>query len=183
MSQEIVDRVTSLVNSFDARVQAAPSDGWGAPAPCADWTARDVVVHVGNNLGGMAAGLTGQTPTPIADDDDIVDAWTTRRDAFFAAVQTADLNTVVPGPMGPMPAAQVIGRLISMDVLVHTWDLALRLFEGTRLSLPAARGVVLLLQGHTRDGAARRYLFVDATGAPVWAATAKEMKHLRGASR
>ena len=26
--------------------------------------------------------------------------------------------------MGPMPAAQVIGRLISMDVLVHTWDLA-----------------------------------------------------------
>jgi uncharacterized protein (TIGR03086 family) len=124
MSQDIVDRVTSLVNSFDARVQAAPSDGWGAPAPCTDWTARDVVVHVGNNLGGMAAGLTGQTPTPIADDDDIVDAWTTRRDAFFAAIQTADLNTVVPGPMGPMPAAQVIGRLISMDVLVHTWDLA-----------------------------------------------------------
>jgi hypothetical protein len=56
---------------------------------------------------------------------------------------------------------------------VHTWDLALRFYEGARLSLPAARGVVLLLQGHTREGAARRYLFVDATGAPAWAATAK----------
>jgi uncharacterized protein (TIGR03086 family) len=26
--------------------------------------------------------------------------------------------------MGPMPAEQVLGRLVAMDVLVHTWDLA-----------------------------------------------------------
>ncbi len=60
-----------------------------------------------------------------------------------------------------------------------TWEVALPLYAGARLSLPAPREAVLLLRGHTRDGAARRYFFVDAAGAPNTAATAKEMKSLR----
>ncbi|MEZ5219031.1 MAG: hypothetical protein R2705_09920 [Ilumatobacteraceae bacterium] len=40
------------------------------------------------------------------------------------ALATADLSVNLPGPMGPMPAEQVLGRLVASDVLVHTWDLA-----------------------------------------------------------
>ena len=124
MSQEIVNRITGLVQAFDSRVQAAPADSWGNQSPCAEWTARDVVVHVGNNLNKLGAGLSGQQPTEIGADDDIVAAWNAARDLFLGTIPTADLSTSLPGPMGPMPAADMIGRFISSDVLVHTWDLA-----------------------------------------------------------
>lgn len=124
MSQEVIDRVTGLVQAFDARVQAAPAESWANSSPCEGWTARDVVVHVGNNLLGLGAALTGKQPRQIAPDEDIVAAWNEARDGFLGVLPTADLSQTVPGPFGPQPAEQVIGRLVSTDVLVHTWDLA-----------------------------------------------------------
>ena len=124
MSTEVIDRVTAMVNGFDAHVQAAPAESWTNPAPCDGWTARDVVVHVGNNIHRLGAALQGQEPVEIGPDDDIVTAWGAARDAFFAGIATGDLSTSLPGPFGPMPAEQLIGRFVSTDVLVHTWDLA-----------------------------------------------------------
>jgi uncharacterized protein (TIGR03086 family) len=124
MSQEVIDRVSALIGQFDQRVQAASADDWTKQSPCDEWKARDVVVHVGNNLRGIAAGITGGESTDIGPDDDIVAAWNQSRDAFIGALSTGDLSTSLPGPMGPMPAEQLIGRLISTDILVHTWDLA-----------------------------------------------------------
>jgi uncharacterized protein (TIGR03086 family) len=34
------------------------------------------------------------------------------------------LETPIKSPMGELPAELVLGRIMSMDVLVHTWDLA-----------------------------------------------------------
>ena len=45
-------------------------------------------------------------------------------------LDTADLSVPLDGPFGPMPAEQLIGRLIATDPLVHTWDLALRRRRG-----------------------------------------------------
>lgn len=120
----MIQRATGLVRAFDARVQAAPADSWGNQSPCAEWKARDVVVHVGNNLASLGAKLTAAEPQEISVDEDIVDAWNRSRDLFLGAIQSADLSATVAGPMGPMPAADLIGRLICTDVLVHTWDLA-----------------------------------------------------------
>ena len=124
MSPEVVDRTTRLVHEFDARVRAAGPDAWSKPSPCEEWTARDVVTHVGNNLLGVTAGLQGGEPRQIAADEDIVGAWDEARDQFLGTLPTADLSTTMPGPFGPMPAEQMIGRIIATDVLVHTWDLA-----------------------------------------------------------
>ncbi|MEY4231005.1 MAG: hypothetical protein RLZZ362_1854 [Actinomycetota bacterium] len=124
MSQEIVDRTTSLLQGFDARVQAAPADSWANPAPCEGWTARDVVTHVGNNLLGLGAALAGSEPRQISADEDIVAAWDEARDSFTAGLTTGDLTANVTGPFGPMPAGQLIGRFVATDLLVHTWDLA-----------------------------------------------------------
>lgn len=135
MSNEVIDRVTALVQGFDAHVQAAAPDAWGNAAPCEGWTARDVVVHVANNIGRLGAGLQGQEGKEVAADDDIVATWNSARDTFMTGIQTGDLSTNLPGPFGPMPAEQLIGRLIATDVLVHTWDLA----RGRRRRV-AARG-------------------------------------------
>ena len=123
MSQEIIDRYTTLVNAFDARVQAASADSWSNPAPCENWTATDVVAHIVTGMNGLAAGLTGGEPAAV-DASDPVAAWNAARDVTLAAISSADLSTNVNGPFGPMPAAQVIGRFMYTDMLVHTWDLA-----------------------------------------------------------
>ncbi len=60
----------------------------------------------------------------IGTDEDIVAAWNDALQSFQSSLQSADLSVAVPGPMGEMPAAQMIGRFVSTDVLVHTWDLA-----------------------------------------------------------
>lgn len=124
MSQPIVNQITGLVQSFDARVQSTAPDAWGNQSPCAEWKARDVVVHVGNAFNRITAALSNEEPHAIGADEDIVPAWNTARDQFLAVVATADLTRQVPGPFGPMPAEQVIGRFMSTDVLVHSWDLA-----------------------------------------------------------
>lgn len=121
---ETVNRITSLVNDFDRRVQSAGPDTWDNPAPCDEWKARDVVAHVAGNLNSMTAAMQGQEPRRIGDDEDIVSAWNTAKDGFLSALPNADLSQSIPGPFGPMPAEQLIGRIIATDVLVHTWDLA-----------------------------------------------------------
>ena len=124
MSQDTIARITKLIDDFDARVKSAGNDKWDAGAPCEDWKARDVVAHVAGNLNRVSAGLQGQQPREIGADEDIVSAWNTAKEGFQMALPTADLTQSVPGPFGPMPAEQLIGRIIATDVLVHTWDLA-----------------------------------------------------------
>lgn len=140
MSNEVIDRVTGLVQAFDSRVKAAPADSWGNAAPCDGWTARDVVVHVANNLNRLGNGLQGKEASEIGADDDIVAGWDAARDTFFAGVATGDLSTQLPGPFGPMPAEQLIGRLVSTDVLVHTWDLARAVGGDEQLDADAVAG-------------------------------------------
>jgi len=132
---DVSQRLSALVGGFDARVQAAPADSWTNPAPCEGWTARDVVLHVGNNLLSIGGALQGTELAPIADDEDAPSGWGRARDAITAGLATGDLSQNLPGPMGPMPAEQLLGQFVSMDVLVHTWDLA-RAVGGDE-SLPA----------------------------------------------
>jgi uncharacterized protein (TIGR03086 family) len=124
MSDDVIQRATQLVTAFDARVQAAPGDSWGNASPCSEWTARDVAVHVTNNLFRVAGGLHGTEPRTVGDDDDIVATWNAARDSFLDGLSSKDLTQNLAGPFGPMPAADLIGRFVCTDVLVHTWDLA-----------------------------------------------------------
>lgn len=124
MSQETIDRVTACVTGFDRRVQAAPVASWTNASPCAEWTARDVVAHVSNNLRRMTAGIGGAAAPEVTADEDITAAWNSTRDALLAALPKTDWTAQLPGPFGPMPAEQLLGRIICTDTLVHTWDLA-----------------------------------------------------------
>ena len=146
MSSEVIDRTTRLVQGFDDRVRAAPPDSWSNRTPCDEWTARDVVTHVGNNLFGIAAGLGGGEPRQITPDEDIVAAWDDARERFLTVLPTADLSTTLPGPFGPMPAGELIGRLIATDVLVHTWDLARAVGGDEQLDADAVSGAFSGLQ-------------------------------------
>ena len=115
---EGIDRFKTVLQGFDARVQAAAGDAWSKPAPCEGWVARDVVVHVANNM----RRFTGADP--VGESDDIVAAWNATRDGMEQALAAADPTATVQGPFGPMPLDQLMGQIMAMDTLVHTWDLA-----------------------------------------------------------
>ncbi len=139
MSQEVIQRFTALVNDFDARVQAAPADSWGNAAPCEGWTAADVVCHIAGNMNGVTAGLTGAEPV-ATDAAQPVATWNAARTTMLDAINSHDLATKITGPMGPMPAEQIIGRFVATDILVHTWDLARSVGGDEQINAAAIEG-------------------------------------------
>ncbi len=125
MSEELA-RFQKLSDDFTARVNAAPDDAWGNQSPCDDWTARGVVEHCVNNMHRIAAGVTDSEPVTMADDEDPKQAWTAAYAKVVDALsQPGALDKTTAGPMGmQMTTAQMLGRFICNDILVHTWDLA-----------------------------------------------------------
>lgn len=122
---DVIERYQGLAEQFGERVEATADDQWSATAPCEGWTARDVVGHVVESQRRIIAGVNGGEASPMGPDEDPKEAWR----STFAALQDAlaspgALEKQVPGPMGPMNLEMMLGRLLSMDVLVHTWDLA-----------------------------------------------------------
>jgi uncharacterized protein (TIGR03086 family) len=122
---DVHDRYRQVSNGFDAAVRAFTPQQWETQTPCEEWKARDVVAHVVAGHRGLLAGLTGGESIPLGAGEDPAIAW---EEAFRAMDEiTADpaaMAQEIDGPTGKMPAGEIIGRFVTMDVLVHTWDLA-----------------------------------------------------------
>ncbi len=122
---DVHDRYRLVADGFDAAVVAMTPDKWEAQSPCELWNARDVVAHVVENHRGVVAGVRGGEPKPLGADEDPKHAW---EDVSRAIAEiTGDPEEAakeIDGPVGKMPAGQLIGRFVTMDLLVHTWDLA-----------------------------------------------------------
>lgn len=142
---EVIERYQGLADQFGARVESTPDDKWSAEAPCEGWTARDVVGHVVGSLRNIAAAVDGGEPAPFGDDEDPKEAWrTSYAEAKAALAKPGALEKQVPSPMGPMALQMMLGRLLSTDVLVHTWDLARAVGGDERLDQDAV--------GHAFEG-------------------------------
>lgn len=122
---EIQDRYRVVAEGFDAAVKAASPNKWTAKSPCEEWTARDVVAHIVEGHRGVIAAVRGGDSRPLGADEDPQRAWEEARRAIDGiASDESVLDTEIDGPAGKMPAGRLIGRLMTMDLLVHTWDLA-----------------------------------------------------------
>lgn len=120
------DRYGRAVSGFSALVETVPSGKWSAASPCVGWTAKDVVGHVIVGMQRVSGGGPGGGPTGsrLAPGDDPVVSYIAARDAAFAALTEDNLAKKVSGPMGEMPLDELVGTFATMDVLIHTWDLA-----------------------------------------------------------
>jgi uncharacterized protein (TIGR03086 family) len=122
---EVQARYRVVSNGFDAAVRAVAPLQWEAQSPCEEWNARDVVAHVVAGHRGVVANVTGGESTPLSVDEDARQAWESAFHAMDALAGDPEaLATEVDGPTGKMAAGEIIGRFVTMDVLVHTWDLA-----------------------------------------------------------
>jgi uncharacterized protein (TIGR03086 family) len=121
---EVLDRYRALADDFSARVNTVPAAAWSNQSPCEEWTARDVVTHVIGIHRHFLSILDG-TPEPSGDPGDVVAAWTAVRSDVETALADPDrAGRVVETPFGTMPFEVLVGRFMSVDLLVHTWDLS-----------------------------------------------------------
>jgi uncharacterized protein (TIGR03086 family) len=124
---ENADKYRRALAGFSAVVDAVPASGWSAPSPCPEWTAAHVVGHVIGGTQMISAVKTGEAPNyePLdAAGDDPAARFAAARDAALEVLTDEYLDTPVDGPMGEMPLDQLVGMILTNDVLIHTWDLA-----------------------------------------------------------
>jgi uncharacterized protein (TIGR03086 family) len=121
----ISERYAKNAAAFTDKVQAVPDDRWDSPSPCDDWTALDVVEHVTSTQGlflGFVGREVGESPS-VADDP--LGAWTLARDAVQAALDDPAIAAqTFQGFFGETSFEQSVDRFLSMDLVVHGWDLA-----------------------------------------------------------
>ncbi|HEY6471706.1 MAG TPA: TIGR03086 family metal-binding protein [Acidimicrobiales bacterium] len=122
---EVQERYRKVSSGFDGAVNAASPDRWDTQTPCAEWKARDLVGHVVAGHRGVIAGIRGGEATPLGDNEDPQDAWQQVSRAIIEITGDPEAIAIeLDGPTGKMPAGEMIGQFMCMDVLVHTWDLA-----------------------------------------------------------
>ena len=125
---------------FSAVVKGVPSDAWERPSPCAPWTGRDVIGHVGTAVEFGARLLAGEQPqwkpvTPPGSQvvGDPAAWWEGLVGPARVAVKEADLDGVVDSPAGRRTVSQGLS-FPAVDLFVHGWDLART--AGNKVTIP-----------------------------------------------
>jgi uncharacterized protein (TIGR03086 family) len=122
---DVQETYRQAARGFDAVVESVRADQWQTQSPCEQWNARDVVAHVIAGHRRVIANVKGGESAPLGEAEDPKRAW---KEAFVGVDQIAGdskaLAIEIDGPTGKMPLGEIIGRFVSMDILVHTWDLA-----------------------------------------------------------
>jgi len=122
---DVHDKYRVVASGFDAAVKAVSPDNWEVQTPCEEWTTRDVVAHVVQGHRRVIAAVRGGESEPVSSDEDPRLAWETASQALDEITSDGGaLAEEIDGPTGRMPVGQIIGQFVTMDVLVHTWDLA-----------------------------------------------------------
>jgi len=122
-----VARWAVVADGFSARVDGVAPDRWDAPAPCAGWVARDIVVHLVEWVPDLLAAGADVDLGPLPDPhDDPVAAWHGLRHGLDAVLGAPDLGErrFSHPQAGDHALADAIGTFVTPDVFVHTWDLA-----------------------------------------------------------
>lgn len=122
---EISARYRRNAEAFAAAIAAVPPHRWGDPSPCADWDARAVVAHV-IGAHGIFEGLVGRElmAGPSVDDDPAAAFATARNQVQAELDDPARADVEFDGMFGRSTFATGVDRFLSLDLVIHRWDLA-----------------------------------------------------------
>lgn len=99
---------------------------WDVPTPVDGWVARDVVRHLVTWLPGYlhSRGLPALPGGPSVEADPVA-AWRAQADGVQALLEGPDAERAFDDPfLGPQRLGELIDRIYTGDVFLHTWDLA-----------------------------------------------------------
>jgi uncharacterized protein (TIGR03086 family) len=138
---EVSDRYSTIAAGFTARLDGVSAERWTSPAPCTEWTARDLVAHVINTHRRVLASLDQSEPPMVsadAADGELFQSWADARDSVDDALHDdGRADRTISGMFGEQPFSQLVGRLLCTDTLIHTWDLARATGQDERLDADA----------------------------------------------
>jgi uncharacterized protein (TIGR03086 family) len=138
-------------------VAGVDDSDWKVPTPCEQWNVAQVLRHAAGDQLAYAAALTGgdgPSENPFAPSDqrpadprDFLESALSSSAAALAAVAPDAEEVPSPLPLGPLPAATVIGAA-ALDAAVHAWDIAVATGHPSPLTadlaarlMPAARTI------------------------------------------
>ena len=134
LSDRPAQRHREIGRVFTDKVNGTRS--WDAPAPVPGWTARDVVRHLVEWLPPfLAGGSSVRLPAGPPAGDDPAGAWHAHAGAVQALLDdpaTAGLTLSNPH-IGQLPLDRAIDQFYTVDVFMHTWDLARATGQDDRL--------------------------------------------------
>ena len=133
-SEAPAQRHRDITAVFTDRVRGARD--WDVPTPVPDWVARDVVRHLVDWLPDfLTSGAGIDLPRGPSVDDDPVAAWQAHSDAVQALLDDpATPGRVLKNPhLGELPVDRAIDQFYTIDVFMHTWDLARSTGQDDRL--------------------------------------------------
>jgi uncharacterized protein (TIGR03086 family) len=123
--ESIADRYRRRADTLGATVAAVPADKWDAQSPCPDWKARDVLQHLIDSQG-IFLGMVGAElePGPSVDEDPSA-AWDAARAQTQARLDDpAQAAQEFDGMTGKRSYEDGADTFLSLDLIVHRWDLA-----------------------------------------------------------
>ncbi|MFE0462008.1 TIGR03086 family metal-binding protein [Kitasatospora sp. NPDC058965] len=138
---DVLSLHAEAVASFGRRVAGVAANQWSAPTPCTAWSVRDLVNHLTTEQLWVPELLLGATVAEVGDrfdgdrlGDDPVASWTAAAAAARAALELPDaLELVVHLSYGDRSAQEYCAEL-TVDLTVHTWDLARATGQDARLA-------------------------------------------------
>jgi uncharacterized protein (TIGR03086 family) len=125
VSETPAERHRWIAVGFTDRVRGTTD--WDAQSPVPEWRARDVVRHLVEWFPGFLHGGSGiELPRGPSPDVDPLAAWVVQVGAVQAVLDdtAASARTFADPRIGELPVAQAIDRFYTVDVFMHTWDLA-----------------------------------------------------------
>jgi uncharacterized protein (TIGR03086 family) len=124
---DIADRHRRICERFGDEVSTV-GDRWQSQSPCSEWDARGVLEHVIGFHDVLLLRPLGEKPQRPKDDP--VGRWTATLEALDRLLNrpglfdsVVDVPQVGNNPPSRIDAARIV-PMLSLDVLVHTWDLA-----------------------------------------------------------
>jgi len=124
-ADEVTARYHRRADRFEALVVAVDGARWDDPSPCAEWRARDVVGHIVDMHAAMLRPAGRDlSPAPSADDDPVAAFRAARADVTTVLADAALATSMCETPMGRMPLRDHIDGVVSVDLVLHGWDLA-----------------------------------------------------------
>ncbi len=122
---DVAARYRKLADIFERKIAAVRADQWGNQSPCTDWKARDVVRHIVFMHGIMLQPLgRALTAAPTVDKDPLAAFRAARADVAAALADPALSAQEAGGHFGTMTVEQMIDNVVSLDMVLHGWDLA-----------------------------------------------------------
>jgi uncharacterized protein (TIGR03086 family) len=130
----------------------ATPDDQELPTPCAEFNLHELVVHLRNSLAVLAGTAGGELDESI-ESTSAEDYVAVAAEAALAAWRSRGLDGEVPFGQGTAPAAVPLG-IVSLECLVHAWDIAqAKGNETIDVAEPVAAYVLDIAKGIITDGA------------------------------